>query len=163
MTARRKQRCRWTGSDAAMLRYHDREWGVPSFDDRHLFEMLTLEGAQAGLSWSTILGKRERYIEVFAGFDPEKVARFSPARRERLLRDPGIVRNRAKVESTVTNAQRFVALAREQGSFARWLWCFVDFAPVQGRWRSGREVPAETDLSRRISPPGRPRIVVFLP
>jgi len=134
-----------------MVRYHDREWGVPSTDDRHLFEMLTLEGAQAGLSWRTILAKRERYVEVFVGFDPAKVARFTPARRERLLRDPGIVRNRAKVEATVGNARAFLALAREEGSFARWLWGFVDYAPLQGRWRSAGAVPAETELSRRIS------------
>lgn len=134
-----------------MVRYHDREWGVPSFDDRHLFEMLTLEGAQAGLAWSTILSKRARYREVFAGFDPAAVARFTPARQARLLRDPGIVRNRAKVASAVGNAQAFLALAREEGSFARWLWRFVDFAPVQGRWRDACQVPAETDLSRRIS------------
>ena len=134
-----------------MVRYHDREWGVPSFDDRHLFEMLILEGAQAGLSWSTILAKRERYSEVFSGFDPAKVARFSEARQERLLRDPGIVRNRAKVRATVGNARAFLALQREEGSFARWLWSFVDFAPVQGRRRSFREVPAQTDLSRRLS------------
>jgi len=134
-----------------MVRYHDREWGVPSFDDRHLFEMLTLEGAQAGLSWRTILAKRERYVEVFAGFDPKRVARFTPARCERLLRDPGIVRNRAKVHATVGNAGAFLALAREEGSFARWLWHFVDYAPVQSRRRSASQVPAETDLSRRIS------------
>ena len=134
-----------------MVRYHDREWGVPSSDDRHLFEMLTLEGAQAGLSWRTILAKRERYVEVFAGFDPAKVARFTPARRERLLRDPGIVRNRAKVEATVGNARAFLALAGEEGSFARWLWSFVDYAPLQGRWRRAGDVPAETELSRRIS------------
>jgi DNA-3-methyladenine glycosylase I len=134
-----------------MVRYHDREWGVPSADDRHLFEMLTLEGAQAGLSWRTILAKRERYVEVFAGFDPAKVARFTPARRERLLRDPGIVRNRAKVEATVDNARAFLALAREEGSFARWLWAFVDYVPLQGRWRNTGAVPAETELSRRIS------------
>ena len=121
-----------------MVRYHDREWGVPSFDDRHLFEMLTLEGAQAGLSWRTILAKRERYVEVFAGFDPKRVARFTPARCERLLRDPGIVRNRAKVRATVGNAGAFLALAREEGSFARWLWHFVDYAPVQSRRRSAR-------------------------
>ena len=151
MTARAKQRCRWAGSDPAMVRYHDREWGVPSFDDRHLFELLTLEGAQAGLSWSTILAKRARYVEVFAGFDPRSVARFTPARLERLLRDPGIVRNRAKLESTVGNARAFLALQREEGSFARWLWRFVDFAPLQGRWRSARQVPAETGLSREIS------------
>lgn len=149
--ARPRRRCRWAGSDPAMVRYHDREWGVPSFDEHQLFGMLTLEGAQAGLSWSTILAKRERYEQVFAGFDPTKVARFGAARRERLLRDPGIVRNRAKVTATVDNARAFLALQREQGSFARWLWRFVDYQPVQGRWRSASQVPAETELSRRVS------------
>lgn len=151
MTARGRRRCAWAGSNPAEVRYHDREWGVPSWDDRHLFELLILEGAQAGLSWSTILAKRERYVEVFAGFDPGKVARFTAARQQRLLRDPGIVRNRAKVAAAVDNARAFLALQREEGSFARWLWAFVDGRPVQGRWRSIQQVPTETELSRRIS------------
>lgn len=151
MPAAEKPRCRWAGSDPRMVRYHDREWGVPSFDDRHLFEMLVLEGAQAGLAWSTILNKRARYVEVFAGFEPARVARFTKARCERLLRDPGIVRNRAKVDAAVSNARAFLALEREEGSFASWLWSHVGFAPVQNRRRSPRDVPAQTPLSQQLS------------
>jgi DNA-3-methyladenine glycosylase I len=130
-----------------MLAYHDEEWGVPSHDDRHLFELLTLEGAQAGLSWSTILNKREGYRRAFAGFDPAAVARFGPDDVSRLLADPGIVRNRLKVESAVANA----AGVLELGSFASYLWDFVGGEPLVGRWRSLAELPAETDLSRALS------------
>jgi DNA-3-methyladenine glycosylase I len=130
-----------------MTAYHDGEWGVPSRDERHLFELLTLEGAQAGLSWSTILGKREGYRRAFAGFDPAAVARFGPADVERLLADPGIVRNRLKVESTVANA----AALLELGGFAAYLWDFVGGEPIVGRWRSAAEVPAETDVSRVLA------------
>lgn len=147
----RRRRCPWCGDDPLYVDYHDREWGVPSRDDRHLFEMLILEGAQAGLSWITILRKRPRYREVFAGFDPARVARFTPARVERLLQDPGIVRNRLKVESAVTNARAFLALQREQGSAADWLWSFVDGTPVVNRFRRMDQVPAHTELSDRIS------------
>src|ERR1700741_2247552 len=111
-------------------KYHDEEWGVPSHDDRHLFEMLILEGAQAGLSWSTILHKRENYRKAFASFDPKKVARFDAKRRAALLKDPGIVRNRLKIESTVTNAQAFLAVQKEFGTFDSYLWAFVDGKPV---------------------------------
>lgn len=134
-----------------MLAYHDGEWGVPSHDDTHLFELLTLEGAQAGLSWSTILRKREGYRRAFAGFDPEIVARFTPSHVEHLLDDPGIVRNRLKVESTVANAARLLAVQGEHGSLDAYLWRFVDGAPVVGRWRSLSDLPAETDLSRALS------------
>jgi DNA-3-methyladenine glycosylase I len=130
-----------------MLAYHDEEWGVPSHDERHLFELLTLEGAQAGLSWSTILGKREGYRRAFAGFDAATVARYEPADVERLLADPGIVRNRLKVESTVANA----AAILELGGLDAFLWEFVGGAPLVGGWRSSGELPAETDLSRRLS------------
>src|SRR3954449_1355534 len=124
-------RCEWAeGSTEAMLAYHDEEWGVPSHDDRHLFEMLTLEGAQAGLSWRTILYKREGYREAFAGFDAAKVARFTPAKVERVLTDPAIVRNRLKVESAGANAKAIVAL---EGSLDELLWSFVDGTPVVGR------------------------------
>jgi DNA-3-methyladenine glycosylase I len=146
------QRCEWAaGGDALMLAYHDEEWGVPFHDDRHLFEMLTLEGAQAGLSWSTILRKREGYRSLFAGFDPEGVARFTPADVERLLQDPAIVRNRLKVESTVVNAARVLEVQAELGSFAGYLWSFVDGEPIVGRWRSLSDLPAETELSRALS------------
>jgi DNA-3-methyladenine glycosylase I len=133
-----------------MVAYHDREWGVPSRRDRHLFEMLTLEGAQAGLSWSTILNKREGYRELFAGFDAEKVARFTAARRERLLTDARIVRNRAKVEATVENARAFLQVREEFGSFSAFVWEFVGGRPRVNRWRSIREIPAETAESRAL-------------
>jgi len=134
-----------------MLAYHDEEWGVPSHDDRHLFEMLTLEGAQAGLSWSTILRKRGGYREAFAGFDPPVVARFTSRDVERLLADPGIVRNRLKVESTVNNAARVLEVQEELGSLDTYLWGFVDGAQIVNRWRALSELPAETELSRAIS------------
>ena len=134
-----------------MVAYHDEEWGVPSRDDRHLFELLTLEGAQAGLSWSTILRKREGYRRAFAGFDPVAVARFSAADVERLLQDPGIVRNRLKVESTVVNAGRVLELQAESGSFAAYLWDFVGGEPVVGGFRTMADLPAETPLSKALS------------
>ena len=134
-----------------MVAYHDEEWGLPSHDDRHLFEMLTLEGAQAGLSWTTILRKREGYRRAFAGFDPAKVARFDTRKVERLLLDPGIVRNRMKVESTVSNAKATLAAQREFGSLDAYLWGLVGGAPIQNRTRTMGELPAETDVSRAMS------------
>ena len=134
-----------------MLAYHDEEWGVPSRDDRHLFEMLTLEGAQAGLSWSTILRKRGGYQRAFAGFDPAVVARFAERDVERLLADAGIVRNRLKVESTVVNAGRVLDVQSERGSFAAYLWDFVGGEPIVGRFRTLSELPAETALSKALS------------
>jgi DNA-3-methyladenine glycosylase I len=134
-----------------MLAYHDEEWGVPSHDDRHLYELLTLEGAQAGLSWSTILRKREGYRSAFAGFDPAAVARFGPKDLERLLADPGIVRNRLKVESTIANAARVLEVQEELGSLDAYLWGFVDGEPIVNAWRSLSELPVETPLSKTIS------------
>ncbi|MBA3402655.1 MAG: DNA-3-methyladenine glycosylase I [Actinobacteria bacterium] len=134
-----------------MLAYHDEEWGVSSHDDRHLFELLTLEGAQAGLSWNTILNKREGYRKAFAGFDIGTVARFGRKEIERLAVDPGIVRNRLKIESTVNNAARVLEVQRELGSLDAYLWRFVDGEPIVGRWRALAELPAETDLSRVLS------------
>ena len=146
------KRCEWAaGGDDLMLAYHDEEWGAPSHDDRHLFELLTLEGAQAGLSWSTILRKREGYRRAFAGFDPEAVARFSARDVDRLLADPSIVRNRAKVESTVSNAKQVLAVQEELGSLGAYLWSFVDGRPVTNRWRRLGELPAETAQSKAIS------------
>jgi DNA-3-methyladenine glycosylase I len=146
------ERCGWvSGADDAMLAYHDEEWGVPSHDDRHLFELLTLEGAQAGLSWSTILRKREGYRHAFAGFDPVVVAAFSAEEVERLLDDPGIVRNRLKIESTVVNAGCVLELQDERGSFASYLWDLVGGKPVVGRFQTVSELPAETPLSRALS------------
>jgi len=145
-------RCAWVPlDDPSYVAYHDEEWGVPVHDDRRLFEMLTLEGAQAGLSWSTILRKREGYRRAFAGFDPAKVARFDGRRIERLIEDPSIVRNRLKVESTVTNARATLALREEVGSLDDHLWGFVGDAPMVNRWRRTSDVPAETAESRAMS------------
>ena len=148
-----KKRCSWASGldDPEYIQYHDDEWGRPVHDDRHLFEMLTLEGAQAGLSWSTILHKRANYRKSFASFDPKKVARFDAQRRAALMQDAGIVRNRLKIESTVTNAQAFLQLQKEFGSFDRYLWNFVDGKPVVNIRPAGERLPASTDLSDRIS------------
>ncbi|MEO8347297.1 MAG: DNA-3-methyladenine glycosylase I [Acidobacteriota bacterium] len=145
------RRCPWADSDPLLAEYHDREWGVPSFDDRHLFELLTLEGAQAGLSWLTILRKREGYRSSFAGFDPAAVARFRPARIERLLSDRGIVRHRGKIKSVVTNARAVLAVQRASGSLAEELWRHVGSRPRQNRRRSGRDVPAQSAESVAMS------------
>jgi DNA-3-methyladenine glycosylase I len=145
-------RCGWAPlTDAGYLAYHDEEWGVPVHDDVHLFEMLTLEGAQAGLSWSTILNKREGYRRAFSGFEPSKVARFSPAKVERLLQDPGIVRNQLKVESTVANAKATLLIQEEFGSLDAYLWDFVGGEPIVGRWDDFWDIPPETDESRAMS------------
>lgn len=151
MVARTRTRCEWAGERELDLRYHDEEWGVPTHDDRTLFEFLVLEGAQAGLSWSTILAKREGYRRGFAGFDPARVARFTAERREHLLENPAIVRNRRKVESTVTNARAFLAVQDELGSFDAYVWAFVDGAPVQNRWQHLDELPATTAVSDALS------------
>jgi DNA-3-methyladenine glycosylase I len=143
-------RCFWA-RDPLDVVYHDREWGVPVRDDRRLFEFLLLEGAQAGLSWITILRKRDAYRRAFAGFDPRRVARFDAADKRRLLADAGIVRNRAKIEAAVANARAFLAVAAEHGSFARYVWDFVGGRALQGRRRSRQDVPAETELSRALS------------
>ncbi|WP_224983205.1 DNA-3-methyladenine glycosylase I [Geomonas agri] len=144
-------RCGWAGSDPLYCAYHDLEWGVPVHDDRLLFEFLTLEGAQAGLSWITILRKREGYRRAFASFDPELVARFSEADQARLIADRAIVRNRLKIGSTVDNARAFLGVQQEFGSFDAYLWRFVDGAPIQNAWRSLAEVPARTETSDRLS------------
>ena len=144
-------RCAWANGGPLEIEYHDTEWGVPSRDDRHLFEMLILEGAQAGLSWSTILRKRENYRKAFAGFDPVKVARFDARRRAALMRDPGIVRNRLKIEATVANARQVLAVQDEHGSLAAYLWQFVDDRPVVNAWTALGQVPAETAASRAMS------------
>ena len=144
-------RCAWANGGPLEIEYHDTEWGVPSRDDRHLFEMLILEGAQAGLSWSTILRKRENYRKAFADFDPVKVARFDGRRRAALMRDPGIVRNRLKIEATVANARQVLAVQDEHGSLAAYLWQFVDGRPVVNAWTALGQVPAETAASRAMS------------
>ena len=144
------QRCAWPRTPLD-IDYHDREWGVPVHDDHTLFEFLTLEGAQAGLSWSTILAKRPRYKEVFAQFDPARVARFKPDRVERLLQDPGIVRNRLKVASTIGNARALLAVQKEFGLFDAYVWQFVGGSPRVNRWTSHREIPSRTTESDRMS------------
>ena len=146
-------RCGWVSgsTDPLMLAYHDTEWGTPSHDDRHLFEMLTLEGAQAGLSWTTILRKREGYRRAFSGFDPVAVSRFDDRDVERLILDPGIVRNRLKIESTVSNAKAFTAVQRESGTFDAFVWKLVGAGPIVDRSRGLDELPAETQDSRAMS------------
>jgi DNA-3-methyladenine glycosylase I len=144
-------RCPWPGSDPLYLEYHDREWGTPVHDDRRLFEMLVLEGAQAGLSWITILRKRERYREVFDRFDARRVARFTPSRLARLLADPGIVRNRQKIESAVKNARRTLEVVREFGSLDAYLWRFVDGRPIVNARAAMKDVPARTPESEAMS------------
>jgi DNA-3-methyladenine glycosylase I len=145
-----KVRCGWASTPLSIA-YHDHEWGVPVHDDRVLFEFITLEGAQAGLSWETILKKREAYREAFANFDPAKVARFTPARVERLLQNPGIVRNRLKIESTVTNAKAFLAVQKEFGSFDAYVWRFVNGSPLTSRRRAMKDLPARTPESDTLS------------
>ena len=144
-------RCPWAEKDPLYHPYHDREWGVPSHDDRHLFEMLILEGAQAGLSWLTILRKREAYRRAFDAFDPARVARYTEKRQVKLLADPGIVRNRQKVAAAVANARAFLATAEEFGSFDAYLWRFVGGAPRQNRFRRLADVPARTEESDALS------------
>ena len=145
-----RKRCEWARGDLDVA-YHDREWGVPMHRDRQLFELLILEGAQAGLSWSTILRKRPAYRKAFDGFDPKKVARYSAARVRRLMNDAGIVRNRAKIDATIGNARAFLEVQREHGSFDAYIWQFVDGRPTQNAWRRHGECPAETDASRAMS------------
>jgi len=144
-------RCGWCGNDPLYVAYHDEEWGVPVYDDRTLFEFLTLEGAQAGLSWSTILRKREGYRVAFDGFDAEKVARYDGVRISALLTDPRIVRNQLKIGSAVTNAQAFLNIQEEWGSFSDYIWSFVDRRPIQNKWLSLAEIPAKTPLAEAQS------------
>ncbi len=143
--------CPWAAHSEAMQAYHDDEWGRPSRDDPHLFEMLILEGAQAGLSWSTILAKRDRYRTVYRGFDPRRVARFDADTCAALLADPGIVRNRLKVAASVTNATAFLTVQEQHGTFARYLWQWVDDRPIINQPSEPAQVPARTDLSDRVS------------
>ena len=145
-----RQRCGWAGNPRAIA-YHDREWGVPVRNDRKLFEFLILEGAQAGLSWDTILAKRENYQKAFAGFDPRKVARFKPAKLKALMSDPGIVRNRLKIQSAVVNAKAFLALQEEYGSAAKYFWGYTGGKPLVRRPRSPKDVPARTEISDALS------------
>lgn len=145
------ERCGWCGDDPLYVSYHDREWGVPQHDENTLFEFLVLEGFQAGLSWLTILRKRENFRRAFSGFDPRKVARFTPAKVEKLLQDSGIVRNRMKIEASIANARAFLAVQEEFGSFDAYNWGFVDGRPIINRWRSMAEIPAKTLLAEKFS------------
>ena len=144
-------RCPWVGSDPLYQRYHDDEWGIPLHDDRRLFEMLVLEGAQAGLAWVTILRKRDDYRKAFDHFDPGRIARYDNRRITRLLDNPGIVRNRRKVESTVSNARAFLAVQEAHGSFDAYIWRFVEGTPIRNQWRRMSTVPAETTESHAMS------------
>ena len=144
-------RCGWCGDDPLYVSYHDQEWGVPLRDDRALFEFLVLEGAQAGLAWITVLRKREGYRQAFGNFDPGKVARYSDRKLQRLLDNPRIIRNRLKVFSARQNARAFLAVQEEWGSFANYMWQFVDGKPIQNRWRTVADVPPTSRLSDRIS------------
>jgi len=145
-------RCKWAeGVNLAYIEYHDKEWGVPVYDDRMQFEFLILEGAQAGLSWSTVLNKRESYRKAFADFDPQQVARFTKKRVEKLLENPGIIRNRLKVESAITNAKAFLDVQQEFGSFSDYIWSFVDGTPIQNRFRRDSDIPATSPESDALS------------
>lgn len=143
-------RCGWAKTDLS-IPYHDQEWGVPVHDDRKLFEFIVLDGAQAGLSWETVLRKREAYRRAFDNFVPEKVARYTAKRIEKLLLDPGLIRNRQKIESSVTNARHFLAVQEEHGSFDRYIWSFVDGRPIVNRWQAIKQVPATTPASDAMS------------
>ena len=145
-----KWRCPWPGADPLYVRYHDEEWGVPEYDDRALFEKLVLDGFQAGLSWITILRKRENFRAAFDGFRPEKIARYNTTKIAALMGDAGIVRNRMKIDGAVSSAQAWLDI-QEKGSFSELLWGFVDGKPVQNNWRSIKQVPAETEMAKRMS------------
>ena len=146
-----KRRCGWCGEDPIYVAYHDTEWGVPEYDDRALFEKLLLDGFQAGLSWITILKKRDNFRKAFHGFKPERMAKYGPKDMERLMGDKGIVRNRAKIEASVTNAQAYLRINGRPGGFSQFLWDFVDGEPLVHRYRTLKSVPAETPLSRQVS------------
>ncbi len=147
----KKPRCEWAGDDPLMQAYHDSEWGVPVHDDRRLFELLTLEGAQAGLSWATILKKRENYLHAFEHFDPVRVSRFSSQKINALLKNPGIVRNRLKLESVISNAHAILKIQNESGTFDAYIWEFVKGRPIQNNWQHLHDIPTETAESRQMS------------
>jgi len=144
-------RCEWCTSSELYMKYHDTEWGAPVYDDQKQFEFLVLESAQAGLSWITILNKRENYRKAYDNFDPKKVARYTDAKIKKLLENPGIVRNRLKITASITNAQKFLEIQKEAGSFSNYIWSFVNNKPVIGKWKTLDQIPAKTDLSDRIS------------
>ncbi len=162
MSPRQPTRCPWGASDPLYVPYHDEEWGVPLHDDRRLFEMLVLEGAQAGLSWLTILRRREGYRRAFDCFDPQAVARYGARDVERLLADAGIIRNRLKIDSAINNARAFLAVQKEFGSFDRYVWDFVDGRPTRNAWTTLDEVPAQTPVSNAMSRDLRKRGFTFV-
>jgi DNA-3-methyladenine glycosylase I len=149
--SRQPRRCGWAGATPHMIRYHDTEWGRPVHDDRRLFEMLLLEGAQAGLSWDTVLRRREGYRQVFAGFDPAKISRFDRVKKAALLRDPRIIRNRLKIEAAVSNARAFLVVEDTFGSFDSYVWRFVGGRPIVNRWKRASDIPASTQESDQLS------------
>jgi DNA-3-methyladenine glycosylase I len=157
-----KPRCGWCGVDPLYVHYHDTEWGVPERDDRALFEKLILDGFQAGLSWITILRKRDNFRRAFDGFQPEKILRYTPKKLDALMQDEGIVRNRAKIEGTVQNARGWLEIMEKDGGFSNYLWNYVDGRPVQNRWTSLKQVPAETPVSQVISKDLRKRGFTFV-
>lgn len=146
-----KKRCEWSSVDDSMIQYHDEEWGVPVHDDRKLFEFLVLEGAQAGLSWLTILKRRDAYRRAFDNFDFSRVAKYNEEKIEVLLKDNGIIRNRLKIESAVTNASALIRVRKEFGSFDKYIWQFVDGKPINNRWKSLKQIPTKTDISDKMS------------
>ena len=151
MMTKNKQRCTWVTSDTIYIDYHDNEWGKPIYDDQKLFEFLILEGAQAGLSWLTVLKKREHYRKVFDNFDPNKIAKYTPAKIEKLLADPGIIRNRLKVNAAIINAQAYLQVQKEFGQFSKYMWSFVGGKPMKNRWQRGKQIPASTAVSDAMS------------
>ncbi|MBS1969520.1 MAG: DNA-3-methyladenine glycosylase I [Bdellovibrionales bacterium] len=154
-------RCSWAGTDPLYVKYHDTEWGVPVHDDQKLFEFLVLESAQAGLSWITILRKRENYRKAFAGFDPKKVARFNEKKIAALLQNEGIIRNNLKIRAAINNAQRFLEIQKEFGSFAKYMWAFVDHKPIQNKRKPGT-IPATTEISDALAKDMKKRGFKFL-
>ncbi|MDR3201519.1 MAG: DNA-3-methyladenine glycosylase I [Spirochaetales bacterium] len=157
-----KKRCGWCESSDLYIAYHDTEWGVPVHDDRKQFEFLVLESAQAGLSWITILKKRENYRKAYDGFDPQKVARYGEAKKKKLLADAGIVRNRLKIEASINNAKRFLEIQKEFGSFSVYIWGFTKGKTVKGKWKTLAELPARTELSDRVAEDMKKRGFRFL-
>ncbi|MDR0502834.1 MAG: DNA-3-methyladenine glycosylase I [Treponema sp.] len=156
------KRCEWCESSELYTKYHDEEWGAPVFDDRKHFEFLVLESAQAGLSWITILKKRENYRKAYDNFDPKKVARYTEAKKAKLLSDAGIVRNRLKIEASINNAKKFLEIQEEYGSFSDYIWSFTKGKPVVGKWKAIKEIPARTELSDAISADLKKRGFKFL-
>ncbi len=155
-------RCEWPTNDPLLIEYHDKEWSVPLHDDRKLFEFLVLDGFQAGLSWSIILKKRETLRRAFSGFDPVKISRYNNSRIETLLRDPGIIRNRLKIESTISNARSFLSLQKEFGSFDKYIWQFVNFKPIRNKWKALQDIPAKSNESDEMSKDLRKRGFKFV-